>query len=44
MAKETWWHIIEWLIIILVVVLVIFTIIRFDLIGKIKDVFPSFGK
>jgi len=43
MAKEGIWQIIEWIVIILVVIIVVFAILRFDLIGRIKDTF-SFGK
>lgn len=43
-AKETIWHIIEWILVILVIVVVIFFIFKFDILNKIKDILPSFGK
>lgn len=43
-GKEPVWEIIEWILIVLVIILVIFFIFKFDIINKIKDIFPSFGK
>ncbi len=43
-AKEPVWEIIEWIAIILVIIMAVSLILRFNIIEKIKDLFPSFGK
>jgi len=43
-AKEPIWEIIEWIIIIIVIVAVVILLLKFNIIGRLKDLIPSFKK